>query len=38
MTSFETVAVRENLADDARMGCGICRIVYDLAEGARACA
>ncbi|MBT1515863.1 rubredoxin [Bradyrhizobium sp. SRL28] len=33
MTSFENFSVRKDIADGARMECGICWIVYDPAEG-----
>ncbi|TWB89363.1 hypothetical protein FBZ93_11679 [Bradyrhizobium macuxiense] len=35
MTGLVNFAVRQSLGDDARMGCGICWIVYDLAAGTR---
>ncbi|NOJ41458.1 rubredoxin [Bradyrhizobium australiense] len=33
MTSFENFGVRKDIANGARMKCGICWIGYDLAEG-----
>ncbi|WP_028348768.1 rubredoxin [Bradyrhizobium murdochi] len=33
MTSFENFGVRKDIANGARMECGICCIVYDPVEG-----
>jgi len=33
MSSFENFGVRQDLADEARMECGICWTVYDPADG-----
>ncbi|KIZ45022.1 MULTISPECIES: rubredoxin [Rhodopseudomonas] len=33
MSSFENFGVREDIADAARMECGICWTVYDPAQG-----
>ncbi len=33
MSGFENFGVRQDLADGARMECGICWVVYDPADG-----
>ncbi|MCP3392450.1 rubredoxin [Bradyrhizobium sp. CCGB12] len=33
MTKLKNIGIRQDLADGARMECGICWIVYDPAEG-----